>query len=56
MNLSRPALFHARPLHPGAIIMRKRTVASVAEKERKILEIIKEMRELVLEENGNGTR
>jgi type I restriction enzyme M protein len=31
-------------------------LASVAEKEQKILDIIEEMRELVLEENGNGTR
>jgi type I restriction enzyme M protein len=29
---------------------------SVAEKEQKILDIIGEMRELVLEENGNGRR
>ena len=31
-------------------------LASVAEKEQKILDIIEEMRELVLEENGNETR
>jgi type I restriction enzyme M protein len=31
-------------------------LASVAEKEQKILDIIEEMRQLVLEENGNGTR
>ena len=31
-------------------------LSSVAEKEQKILDIIGEMRELVLEENGNGTR
>ena len=31
-------------------------LSSVAEKERKILDIIGEMRELVLEENRDGTR
>ena len=31
-------------------------LASVAEKEQKILDIIEEMRELVLEENSNGSR
>jgi len=30
--------------------------ASVVEKERRILEIVEEMRELVTQENGNATR